>query len=244
MILHLSPEAPFLLRAAASTALIVHIGGASLGIVSGFVALAAPKGRRLHRAAGAVFFVSMLAMSAVGAVVSPMLGDNISGLVGAFTFYLTATAWAVVRRRPGSVGRFEAGACLAALAVAAVSAGMGWTGSQSPDHLLQGQPYQIAYVLAGVAMLAAASDARMIQRGGLAGGARISRHLWRMCVALFIAAGSAAAQPRVTHLLPQGLRGPGLMLPALAVLVVMVFWLVRTGFAGRGRASSERLVAT
>jgi predicted transporter len=245
MILHLAPDTPLLIRAPAGAALVTHIGGASLGIVSGFVALIAAKGRRLHRVAGQVFFGSMLAMSAVAAVVAPMLHDSISALMGAFTFYLTATAWVAVRRRPATVGRFEMGAGLYALGVAAVAFALGWIGSHMPGGLLEGQPHQIAYVLAGVAALAAVSDLRVVRLGGLSGAPRIARHLWRMCVALFIATGSAAAQPKVVQFLPHSIRSSGLtILPALAVLVLMVFWLIRIRLAKRVRAPSNLLVAT
>lgn len=63
MILHVSPHAPALVSAAAATLLFLHVGGASAGLVSGPVAMLAAKGGRLHRAAGNVFFVSMLIMS-------------------------------------------------------------------------------------------------------------------------------------------------------------------------------------
>ncbi|HEX2817149.1 MAG TPA: hypothetical protein VHN39_12175 [Phenylobacterium sp.] len=246
MILQLAPDTPLVIRALAGTALVTHIGGASLGIVSGFVALLARKGRPLHRLSGHVFFGSMLAMSAVAAVVAPMLHDSISAIVGAFTFYLTATAWAVVRRPPVSVGRFEMGAGLYALAVAVVAFALGRIGSLAPDHLLEGQPYEIAYVLAGIATLAAVSDFRVVRLGGLSGPPRIARHLWRMCLALFVATGSAVAQPKVVVLLPKAISHSALLLftPALAVLALMVFWLIWVRIPRRRRAPITLLVAT
>ena len=229
MIVHVSQDAPLLIRAAAGTALVLHIGGASLGMASGAVALIAPKGERLHRAAGNVFFVAMLTMSGVAAVVAPLFPDRISAVMGLLTFYLTATAWAVVRRPPASVGRFEAGAGLAALGIAAAFLALAVIGGRMPGGMLDDEPSQLGYIFAVVAAIAAASDFRMIQRGGLSGAPRIARHLWRMCLALFIAWGSFAGQPRAQ---PDALRGsPYLFLPALAVLVVMAFWLVRTRFA-------------
>jgi uncharacterized membrane protein len=234
MILHLSPDAPFLLRAAAGTALVLHIGGASLGMASGAVALIAPKGERLHRAAGNVFFVSMLTMSAVAAIVAPLLPDRFSAVMGAFTFYLTATAWAAVKRPPGQVGRFESGAALAAFGIIAAFLALAVIGGRMPGGMLDDEPSQLGYVFAIIAGIAVASDLRMIRRGGLSGGPRIARHLWRMCLALFVAWGSAAGQPRVVALLPKALHQPLLIfLPALAVLALMVFWLVRTRFTRR-----------
>jgi uncharacterized membrane protein len=228
MIVHLSPDAPLLIRAAASTALVLHIGGASLGMASGGVALIAPKGERLHRAAGNVFFGSMLTMAGVAAITAPLFPDRISAVMGLFTFYLTATAWAVVRRPPGQVGRFEAGAGLAALGIAAAFIALAVIGGGMPGGMLDDEPSQLGYVFGSVAALAAACDLGVIRRGGLSGAPRIARHLWRMCLALFIAWGSFAGQPRAQ---PGALRGsPYLFLPALAVLVLMVFWLVRTRF--------------
>ena len=42
--------------------LFVHIVAGGLGLVSGFVALYAAKGARLHRKSGRVFFYAMLTM--------------------------------------------------------------------------------------------------------------------------------------------------------------------------------------
>ena len=231
MILHFSPDAPFLIRAAAGTALVLHIGGASLGMASGAVALIAPKGERLHRAAGNLFFVSMLTMSGIAAITAPLFPDRISAVMGVFTFYLTATAWAAVKRPAGQVGRFEAGAGLAVVGIAVAFLALAVIGGRMPGGMLDDEPSQLGYVFAVVAAIAAASDFRMVRRGGLSGGPRIARHLWRMCLALFIAWGSFAGQPRAQ---PDALRGsPYLFLPALAVLALMVFWLVRTRFTRR-----------
>jgi uncharacterized membrane protein len=243
MILHLSPDTPFLIRAAAGTALVLHIGGASLGMASGAVALIAPKGERLHRAAGNVFFVSMLTMSAVAAIVAPLLPDRISAAMGLFTFYLAATAWAAVKRPAGEVGRFEAGAGLAALGIVATFLALAVIGGRMPGGMLDDEPSQLGYVFALVAAIAATSDFRMVRRGGLSGGPRIARHLWRMCLALFIAWGSAAGQPRVVALLPKALHQPLLtFLPALSVLALMAFWLIRVRIPRRRRPAATSIL--
>ena len=236
MILQLSPDAPLLIRAAAGTALVLHIGGASVGMASGAVALIARKGQRLHRVAGNVFFVAMLTMSAVAAVVAPLLPDRISAVMGLLTFYLTATALAVVRRPAGQVGRFESAAGLAALGIAGCFLALAWIGGRMPKGMIDGQPSQMAYAFAIIALLSAISDFSMIRRGGLSGPPRIARHTWRMCLALFIAWGSAAAQPKVMELLPKALNQPlPSFLPALSVLALMVFWLIRIRIPRRRR---------
>ena len=225
MIVPISPDAPAAVRAAAATILFLHIGAASVGLVSGGAALVFRKGARLHRAAGNVFFVSMLIMSGIGAAVAPFLPARISTVAGGLTFYLVATAWATVRRREGRVGRFESGALLVGLGVAALGVSLGWQGAINPKGTLDGLPWQPAFVFAAISGLAAACDLRVILRGGICGAPRIARHLWRMCVALLIAAFSFVGQPKA---IPEALRGsPLLFLPIIAVAVAMIYWLIR-----------------
>ena len=75
MILHVPAAAPWYLHAGAALLLTAHMGGGSLGMASGAVAMVARKGGRLHRRAGNVFFAAMLAMAGVGATVAPFLPD-------------------------------------------------------------------------------------------------------------------------------------------------------------------------
>jgi hypothetical protein len=80
-----------------------------------------------------------------------------------------------------------------------------------------------------VAALAAAGDLRLILRRGILGAQRITRHLWRMCFALFIAAGSFFLGQQ--QVFPASVRGsPFLFVPVLAILALMIFWLCRVRF--------------
>lgn len=149
-------------------------------------------------------------------------------MAGLFTFYLVATAWVTVRRREGEIGRFEVGAVLVALGAAAMGISFGWA-SAHDGHSLPAPEGPVLYLFASVAILAATCDVSMILRGGLYGAARIARHLWRMSLALLITVGSFAGQPRA---IPPFLRGsPLLVLPMIAVLAGLVYWLVRVRFA-------------
>lgn len=189
MILEVSPASSGLVRAAAEAILILHISGASLGLLSGAVALSVRKGGRLHRIAGNVFFVSMLTMTAIGACVAPFLPQPQRGsAIGAIiTFYLVATSWATVRRKEGTAGRLEIGALLVAIGAASADVMLGLQAANSPTGMLEGVPTPAYFVFASIAGLAAAGDLHMILRGGLRGAQRIARHLWRMCLALLIA---------------------------------------------------------
>ena len=231
MILQVSPDAPLLVRAAATTILYAHIGGAFTGMISGFVAIFAPKGQALHRAAGNVFFVAMLIMSGVGGSVAPFLGDPGSAMGGIFTFYLVATAWATVKRPDGQTGMFEIGGLLSALSVVAGAIWVAMMAYAAPRHQIQGVPYLVPVLFSVLATLAAGCDLNAILRGGLAGTSRIARHAWRMSFALFVAAGSFAGQPKAV---PAFLRGtPVHYAPALLAIALLIFWLVRVRIPSR-----------
>jgi hypothetical protein len=76
-----------------------------------------------------------------------------------------------------------------------------------------------------VALSAGVGDRRMIRAGGLQGTPRLKRHLWRMCVALFIATASIFLGP--VRRIPEPLRIPALRLIPLVVLVTTVYSLSR-----------------
>ncbi len=160
-----------------------------------------------------VFVYAMLVMSLSGAVMAvgrPGAAINIpAGLV---TAYLVITSLLTVHPPSARSRRVERGAMVAAFAIgvaslvsAFVSAGRGNAGIVFP------------LVMFGiVALLAGVGDRRMIRAGGLQGTARLRRHLWRMCTALFIAAGSFFLGP--VRRIPEPLRIPALRLIPLVVL--------------------------
>ena len=226
MVLQAGAGAPWVLHAAAWLLLFVHIAGASVGMAAGAAAILARKGERLHRAAGNVFFVSMLAMAGVAAVVSPFMprAQWTNTTAGVFTLYLVATVWATVRRGEGRTGRFEVGAALVALGIVFTGVALAVLNAGTPEA----SGYATVFAFAVVAAIAAAGDLRMIRRGGVSGAPRIARHLWRMSLALFIAAGSFFFGQ--ADEIPQALRGPHLAIPPFAVLGLMLFWLIRVQF--------------
>ena len=229
MNLQISPDAPALVHAVAATVLVLHIGGGSIGIVSGAAALALRKGGRLHRIAGDVFFVSMLTMAAIGASVSPLMGHPLDSTMGVFAFYLVATGWATVMRKAGAIGRFERGAFAVAFAGAVTALAFAVQAARSPTGLLGGYPPAGYYVVASLLGFAATLDLKLILRGGITGAARIARHLWRMCTALWIAAGSLFLGQ--SQLFPAPVRQSFvLFVPELLILALLIFWLLRVGF--------------
>ena len=76
------------------------------------------------------------------------------------------------------------------------------------------------------ALLAAVTDLRVILAGGITGSARIARHLWRMCSALFIAVSSFFLGQ--SQLVPQALRDYNLeVIPPLLVALALIYWLTK-----------------
>ncbi len=238
MNLHASPDAPLALRFAADAILVLHIAGGATGIASGFTAILARKGGRLHAVAGTVFFVAMLTMATIATAVSPVLDKDpwTNTTAGAFTLYLLATAWMAVRRRPGQVGRFEALAALMPFGIVVMAAGLAirYAAGKPPED------FATVYAFAGISALALACDLLMIRRGGLVGPARIARHLWRMTASLFVATGSFFLGQQT--FLPQAVQGTLLpALPVFAVLGLLVFWMFRVRLS---RAFPPQAMAT
>jgi hypothetical protein len=215
-----------------SSILVLHIAAGTLGILAGFFAISFRKGSRLHNLTGDVFVLSMLVMSACGMYLAVTKSDMGTFLGGAFTFYLVATAWKTARYSVEETGIFDWAALLIALGVAGSNLTYGFEAAYS----VAGQKYGYGpglYFFSGfLALLAAAGDLRMLVHGGISGTRRLARHLWRVCYAWFIAAGSIfLARPK---LFPALLQKTGVLYGlSFLPLVVMVFWLIRIRFAQR-----------
>jgi uncharacterized membrane protein len=214
-----------------SPMLLLHICAGTLGVLSGAVAISFRKGSRWHRLTGMVFAISMLSLGASGAYMALMKFQPGNILGGTFTFYLVATAWMTVKRRDEMRSNFDWAALLIVLSVAAIQVTLGIQAMRSQTGLKYGYPAGPYFFMGSVALLALAGDVRMLVRGGVSGTQRITRHLWRMCFAWFIASASIfLARP---HLFPALMRKSGVLyLLTLLPLMLMIFWLVRIRWAG------------
>lgn len=213
-----------------SPLLILHIVSAVVAILSGAIVFALPKGTPRHRQIGTAFFGSMLAMASVGAYLALLEGKGTSVMAGVFTCYLVLTAWVAIRRRNGEVGAFEVAALAVGLAIALWDLASGYFAltSADPHRRADAMPYLI---FGAVAAIAAGSDLKMILDGGLAGARRVTRHLWRMCMAMFIATTSLfLGQQKVFPAVFYG--SPLMVAPVVLVLGLTIYWIVRARFAG------------
>ena len=204
-----------------------HISMGTIALIAGAGALALRKGSRPHRTAGIAFVISMLSLSASGVYLAFQNLSRISVIVGVLTFYLVATACMSVYRKAGETGRFEVVALFLALATAAAGLTIGAElASSEAGHDQHQVPAGVYFFFGAVAALCAALDFRMICSGGVAGIHRIARHLWRMCFGFAIAANALfIGNPQV---LPEFIRRIEFRaIPVLAILLVMIFWLIR-----------------
>ncbi|MEA3053140.1 MAG: hypothetical protein QOG72_2043 [Sphingomonadales bacterium] len=208
-----------------SAMLATHIGSGILAILAGTAAVTARKGGVLHARAGTWFFAAMLVLGTSAAILEPFRRPHPGSPVdGNYGCYFVATSWVAARRRDGTTGRFEIAACMAALGLAALMVWGGFTGATTPAG--RGPVFS----LGGLCLLAGLLDRNAILRAKLTAAQRISRHLWRMCFAFFIATGSFFLGQQ--DVLPRAVRGsPALFVLAFAPFAVMAFWLVRLRFA-------------
>lgn len=227
-VLEVPPGSPEWAFVAADIVLVLHITGGSAAMAAGAVALTARKGEPVHRAAGTVFFLSMLVATAIAAAVSPFLTDGriTNTIAGILAFYLVLTAWTAARRQDGGVDRFAILGFFVALGSALAGVLFALEAQASPTGTIGGSPPQAFTPFMIIGGLAALTDLKVILRGGISGAPRIARHLWRMCFGLFIATLSFFLGQQ--QLFPAYLRGSlWLFVPVFAPLLLMLFWLVR-----------------
>jgi hypothetical protein len=214
-------------------AFFAHIAGGAVALLAGVAAICAPKGSRLHRRAGNLFFLSMLVMAtfaAVLAVVRP--GQIINLFIAGFAFYLVGTAWLAARRPDGVAGTAEKAALAVSLILCAPFAMVIFqiaTGIAlfRTAFRIEGAILIALCSFASVIALAAIGDARVVLAGGLSGRSRIARHLWRMCFGLTLATGSAFTNG-FARFLPGPYHVPTVFfLPQFIPLIVLVYWMAR-----------------
>jgi len=208
----------------------MHIVAGGLAMVLGAVALVASKGATLHRKSGLLFVYAMLVMGFSGSILALRLSlTNMNVLGGFMAAYFVVTALTTVR--PASVWTrwVNQAALLVVIGLSVADIVLGFKAFASPDEALNGVPFFMLFFMATITGLAAAGDVRLLRLGTLAAGPRISRHLWRMCFALFIAAGSFfSIRERVAKILPEPFTTPLMRgLPVLLIFVAMFYWLWR-----------------
>jgi peptidoglycan/LPS O-acetylase OafA/YrhL len=207
--------------------ILLHILGGLVGLTSGAIALSAPKGAKLHRRSGTIFVYAMMVLSVSGAVMAALKPERVSVLAGALTFYLVITALLTVRRQGHGFDWMGFSAMVFGLAVGMTGIIFAVAGLSTGQ--IDGPPPALAFIFGAVALLAVFGDVRMLLARSFPWSQRIARHLWRMCLALWIAAASFFLGQ--ADVFPESLRiMPLLCTPVLLVMLLMIYWLVRVLF--------------
>jgi uncharacterized membrane protein len=207
---------------------LVHIVAGTLGLLTGYVALSAAKGGTLHRKSGMLFVYTMLTMAVFGLAIAIVRGiaPAINVPAALLTSSMAITAMTTVK--PLRIGSrwVDLAATVISLAVGVIM--LSWAfEAVANGGKRNGMPAFPFFLFGIVGMLAFIGDLRVMRTGPLKGAPRLARHLWRMCFALFIAALSASVQ--FVKMVPEPFRAvrPVFVLPVLAVVVLMFYWLWR-----------------
>jgi uncharacterized membrane protein len=219
----------------------IHIAAGGLAIVLGAVALLVRKGGPLHRRSGLLFVYAILVMGISASILEFLKAPNWTNvLVALMTSYFVGTALTTVRPVSPWTRRINAAALTVAAGLAVIDILGGVEAFNSPGRVLNGVPFVMHFFLATIMILAAVGDVRTMRFGVPRGGPRLARHLWRMCFALFIAAGSFfSIRERVAKVLPEPFTtGPMRALPILLLFGAMFYWLWRV----RGRRALPVIV--
>ncbi len=210
-----------------SFSLTIHIAAGTLALIVGVAALSYRKGKKSHRLAGRLFVYAMLVMCGFGALIAYLTPNTITVIAACLTAYMVVSSWLTVRRPAGQINSAEKFLALVPLAICISAAAHGLEAAASSSGTIENIPIGASayYFFAVTAALALIGDFDMLWRGGRAGEARIARHLWRMCFALWIATTSFfEGQARV---FPEVVQESGLLvIPGYVVLLVWGYFLL------------------
>ena len=207
-----------------------HVGFGAIAIAAGALALGARKGAAIHIGAGRTFAVAMILSSALGAVLGLLKIDEfyITFHAGVLGVTLILGSWLTVRARGVRLSGVSLSVGVVNLLNLAALIVAGAYALSLPGGLLWGFHAINYFFLAGMAGIAALGDASLLLRKTLSDRHRVARHLWRMCLGFFIAAGSAFTGPGAKAF-PESIRNSGILsAPELIIFALMVFWLART----------------
>jgi uncharacterized membrane protein len=215
-----------------------HVLTGTLAIAAGAAALIARKGAQIHVKGGTVFVAAMGFSSLLGAALGLMDAANfyITFHAGVLGVTLIASSWLTVRAKDGRLGGWNKAVSLANFVNAASLLTLGVLATQADSGRFLGFAASSYFFLFAMTALAAVGDISLLFRKALSRTHKIARHLWRMCLSFFIAAGSAFTGPGA-EVFPEAVRQSGLLsLPELLILLALLFWLAHTYWSGRSRS--------
>lgn len=213
----------------------LHVGLGTLAVLAGAVALIVRKGASIHISAGRLFVALMALTSGLGGMLGLIKADSLYITFHASILALTLILSGWLTARFGAhMGRAQLVTGLVNIANTAALIVIGAKAQSTIDGAFYGFPAEDYFFLAGMAGIVAIFDFSLILRQPLSERQRIARHLWRMCLAFFIAAGSAFTGPGASAF-SEEIQNSGLLsLPELIIILLMLLWLARTLFQRSG----------
>ncbi len=205
-----------------------HVGLGTLAVLTGAMALAVRKGGKTHIGAGRVFVLTMGLASLFGALLGLIKIDSfyITFHAGILGLTLIISSWLTIRKP--QLGKMSVIISLINGINFLALIGVGLYSLSLPQSTwlgFHGADYLFLSAMAGIVVLC---DFSLLFRKPLTGKHRIARHLWRMCLGFFIAAGSAFTGPGASAF-PESVQNSGILsVPELIILIAMLFWLART----------------
>lgn len=212
---------------------LAHIAAGAVSLATGYVALYSAKGSKFHRKAGMAFYFAMLAMCGFGGLIAGLkdVAPALNGSAAILTAYFVLTGVSTVRPALTGPRWIPTVLLLAALGVGLLDLSFGIQAIAN-GGARNGMPAFPFFLFGITALIGVAGDFHLRGAGSLSGAARMTRHLWRITFALFVAALSFfLGQAKV---FPKPVRIPGLLaLPVLAVLLTMFYWIWRVRVSKR-----------
>ncbi len=211
--------------------LVIHIASGAIALPSGLCAMASRKaGTGLHARAGHVFYLSMSSMAASAAILTAWEPDRLSLGAAIWTFYLVHSARDAAVARTVAIGPAARWFMPVGLAAFILFAQGGLMAEASPTGEFQGSAATGYLVFGTAALLSLLSDLYLRLRAPRrTPRQRITRHLWRMVMAYFLAATSLFLGQQ-DDVFPFMAGSPVLLLPSLLTLLFLLYWLARVRF--------------
>lgn len=220
-----------------------HVVTGGIGLLSGAAALVTSKGQTAHRRAGLFFLVSMIAMAVSGFVLAAIFPIYVTMMAASVTFYLVVSGTITARQRGSKQGWADTATLAMGLGVLAFGVWLSWRAMNGVQDSLGDfvVPAPVYFFFAFITLLAVIGDAWIVLFGRRKGKLRIMRHLWRMCVPLYVAASSFFDGQQ--QVFPEWLQGSYyLLLPQFAVLFAMISYLIITAWKWPGQKAKPAAV--
>jgi len=215
----------------------IHVVSGTLAVLAGAIAATVRKGRQTHIRAERWFVIFMTLSSLLGAALGLIRFEQffITFFAGILGTYLVLSGWRAAHHGTASSAMFDAMLSAANLLTLGALASIGALALSRPDGQMfgfAGENYLFLAVMSGIAFL---GDISQAVRKSMSRKHQIARHLWRMLLGFFIAAGSAFTGPGAS-VFPEAIQASGILsLPELSILLPMIFYLSKTLFFSSNR---------